>query len=322
MRRILPIAIATTGLFLADAGRAELRNTAAGPYDVVTIERVVLNDPVQQRDVTLRVLYPVGDGPFPVVVYSTGMFCIPQMYDSVIAHWASHGYIVIQPNHVDSPNNDRPPTMDELKTVVASRLRDVSFVIDSLDAMSANIGLTEKVDSEQVAIAGHSFGAVVAMIKTGLVLKPEYRGNWGPTFDERFRVAVLMSGVGHGMREMADDAFDGLRRPIFSSGGTNDVGRVDIGDLTPKEWRMQPFLLAPPGDKYVVITAGSDHYLGGLICKPREDSVPDVAALAVVRAMTSVFLDAYLKDDADALNYLQAVDVPLETSGGAIYEQR
>ena len=64
--------------------------TKLGPYAVKTKEALVLNDPEQGRDVTLRVVYPdTEEGSFPVIVYSHGFFCFPQMYANVTEHWAS-----------------------------------------------------------------------------------------------------------------------------------------------------------------------------------------------------------------------------------------
>jgi hypothetical protein len=38
--------------------------------------------------------------------------------------------------------------------------------------------------------------------------------------------------------------------------------------------------------------------------------------------MTTAFLDAYLKEDPAALEYLQSVDVPARTDGGATFQHR
>jgi pimeloyl-ACP methyl ester carboxylesterase len=309
-------------LTIAACSQKPLYKFDPGPFEVTTIDEVTLHDSVQGRDVTLRVLYPDGAGPFPVVVYSTGMFCYPQMYDRVTAHWVSHGYVVVQPNHLDSPNNAKPPTLEQLDIVLPSRVRDVSFVLDALDEIGERADIEAKIDSQRLAIAGHSFGAVIAMIKTGLYLKDEYKGPFGEVYDQRFEAAVLMSGVGRGMEQMADNAFDGLRRPLMATGGTRDVGRVDLGELTPAEWRRQPFLLAPPGGKYSVITKGTDHYMGGLICNEERGENPDYEAVAIVRAMTTAFLDAHIKHDTAAQNFLNTVDVPASTNGKARYQYR
>jgi dienelactone hydrolase len=291
-----------------------------GPFEVTTIEELTFHDAVQDRDVRIRVLYPDGAGPYPVVVYSTGMFCFPQMYDLVTRHWVSHGYIVLQPNHLDSPNNVRPPTMEELEIVVQSRLRDVSFALDSLEEIGRQADIAERIDDRRFAMAGHSFGAGISMMKIGLYLKDDYDLPYGQAYDERFQAAVVMSGQGYGMEQLADNAFDGIRRPLMATGGSRDIGRVDPGGLTATEWRMQPFLLAPPGDKYALVTDGTDHYMGGLICNPKRGEGPDHEAVAIVRAMTTAFLDAYLKDDPAALDFLTTANVPALTNGKAIYQ--
>jgi len=303
-------------------GQPALYKIEPGPYAVRKIEQMTLHDAVQDRDITLRVLYPDAAGPFPLVVFSTGAFCYPQMYDRIAGHWVSHGYVVIEPNHLDSPNNAVPPTPDQYPDFMPSRIRDVSFVLDAIEDLNENPDILDRIGDDRFAIAGHSFGAVISMIKTGLYIKEEYRGSWGDIYDERFQAAVLLSAPGPEMKEMAANAFDGLRRPLIATGGTNDVGRVDIGDRTPAEWRRQAFMLAPPGDKYSVITAGSDHYLGGLICNAERGGEPDHEAVAIVRAMTTAFLDAYIKNDADALSFLKTADISGLTDDQASYRAR
>jgi hypothetical protein len=273
--------------------------------------------------VTLRVIFPKGEGPFPLVAYSTGMFCVPQLYDRILTHWASHGYVVIQPNHLDSPNNEESLKPAQYDIVLASRARDMGFILDYLDEIAAAAEIEGRIDASRAAISGHSFGAVISMIKTGLYVKEYYKGPWGDPYDDRFDVAVLMSGVGYGMKEIEDNAFEGLRKPLIATGGSNDVGRVNPGGMTGTEWRMQPFLLAPiEGDNYSVITEGTDHYMGGLICNDKMGGEPDYEAVRVVRAMTTAFLDAYIKDDAQAMDYLRATDLSASTNGYARLRQR
>ncbi len=299
----------------------------AGPYDVKIIDELSVTDPVQGRPIPLRILYPDGEGSFPLVVYSTGAFCLPQLYDLVTAHWVSHGYVVILPNHLDSPNTPAPRP-DQYSLMLPSRIRELSFVLDELDVITERAGIIGIVDAEHVAAAGHSFGAVIAMMKTGVNLIEGTTGDWGIAADPRFQAAILMSAPGRGPGPigmegvLADNAYDGLIKPLMATGGTNDVGRVDPGDMTPGEWRTQVYRLAAPGDKYAVIVEGADHYMGGLICNAERGGEPDPGGVAIVAAMTTVFLDAYLKEDSAALEYLQSVDVPARTDGGATFQHR
>jgi pimeloyl-ACP methyl ester carboxylesterase len=302
----------------ADEG---LHNFERGPYDVEIIEELTLTDSAQDRDVPLRILYPKGDGPFPLVVFSSGAFCFPQMYDLVTSHWASYGYVVIVPNHIDSPNNAAPPTPEQFPLMFPSRIRDVSFVVDDIDRIAKEAGIAGQIDSQHIAAAGHSFGAVIAMVKTGLELDPERTEDWSAKFDDRFQAAVVLSapgpGAGPGMDILVDNAYARISKPLIATGGTNDVGRVDPGDYSPAEWRTLAFTLSPEGDKYSVITEGSDHYMGGLICNPKRGGDPDPESVAIVAATTATFLDAYLKDDEEALSFLRSADVSALTDGQA-----
>jgi pimeloyl-ACP methyl ester carboxylesterase len=290
-----------------------------GPLDVQIIEELTFLDEAQDRSVPLRILYPDGDGPYPLVVFSTGAFCFPQMYDLITSHWVSHGYVVVVPNHLDSPNNESPPSPDQYPLFFPSRLRDLSFVVDDIDAISREAGIEGKIDSERLAAAGHSFGAVISMVKTGLTLKDEYADAWQSTYDDRFKGAVLLSAPGPGplLEALAEEAYLGIRKPLIATGGTNDVGRVDPGEYSAAEWRTLAFKLAPPGDKYSVITEGSDHYMGGLICTPDRGGDPDPESVAIVAAVTTAFLDAYIKDDKAALEFLKTADIEALTDGQA-----
>ncbi len=315
MRSSVGAALCCAALLLLSACATQLRNFETGPHQVVKNNDFRITDPVQSRELSVRVMYPDAEGPFPVIVFSTGMFCTPQLYDRITDHWVSHGYIVVQPNHMDSPNREGKIPMEALLNIFPTRMRDVSFLAGSLEEIEAGVGIDGRMSKDQLGIAGHSFGAVISQVKTGLYLKDEAQGSLGPTYDDRFQAAVLLSGIGFGMKEFADNAFDGMRKPFIASGGSNDVGRINPGGMNGREWRKQVYLLSPDLDKYSLITEGSDHYLGGLICNAERGGEPDYESLAIVRAVTTVFLDAYIKGDSSARRFLQSADIA-ELTGG------
>jgi hypothetical protein len=292
-----------------------------GPYAVKVVESVAVRDPVQERDVTLRVSYPDGEGPFPLIVYSHGAFCYPQLYAGVIDHWVSHGYVVVQPNHLDSPNLGKlNPAV--IKILLTSRLRDMVFVLDEMDAIEAAVGgLAGKIDRERIAAGGHSFGGMIAQTMSGMMLKMPADESFADYSDSRFDVAVVMSGVGpNTMMDgtvMAEEGFAGLQKPLFASGGSLDTGNVGTGIEYPWEWRLAAYTYAPEGDKYWLALQNADHYMGGLICRENRGGSADPEGLAIVRAANTTFLNAYLKDDALALAFLQNADFGAMTDGRA-----
>ena len=303
---------------------AQLRQ--AGPYAVMTADPVVVYDAVQNRDVSLRVTYPIGAGPFPVIVFSHGAFCYPQLYAEITDHWVSHGYIVILPNHLDSPNN-RKLSPGALQSLMSSRIRDMSFVLDALDRIEAQVrDLLGKTDREHMAVAGHSFGGMITMIKSGLTLENPEDGIQGDYSDDRFDAAVVLSGVGPtAMLDgtvLAESAFSELTGPLFASGGTNDEGNVGTGETFPWQWRMSGYRLAPPGDKYYLVLRDADHYLGGLLCRGNRGGEPDPEAVEIVRMASTAFLDAYLKGDAAAKRFLRDTDFTTLKSGRVQFEYK
>lgn len=307
-------------LVLAGCATQPLARYETGPH-AVSVSDVVIHDPQQARDIALRVAYPADAGAYPVVIFSHGAFCYPQNYAVVTDHWVSHGYIVIAPDHLDSPNNRQHMGPDQVARLLESRIRDLSHVADSLSAIAAATGMAARPDPARMAIAGHSFGGMLAQIKAGLLLKDPQSASPASRADARFRAAVVMSGVGP-MPQMADDAFAGLAGPLIASGGTLDEGNVGSGQIFPWEWRMSPYTLAPPGDKYSVVLEKGDHYLGGLICRADRGGEDDPQGAGIVRALQVVFLDAYLKDDASARRYLGTVDVGALTAGRARFEHK
>ncbi len=301
-------------------------NTAAGPYDVKHVDELLLNDPGQDREVRMQVSYPAaGEGPFPVIVFSHGAFCYPQQYRSVTDYWVSYGYVVVAVDHLDSPNLGKinPKVLFILQE---SRAKDLSFVLDSFGNIEAAIPeLSGKLDGEHLAVSGHSFGGMMSEMMVGAPITTR-EGEVVSYADERFDAAVILSGVGPAKMvdksELAREAFNSINRPLFASGGTLDTGNVGTPDVFPWEWRMSPYTLSPPGDKYSVTLQNSDHYFGGLICRENRGGESDPQGLEIVRTLNLAFLDAYVKDDAAAKEFLRSVDVSAITDGRALLEYK
>ena len=298
---------------------------AAGPWGVASNDAVVLVDQQSQREVNVRVRFPDG-GPadnekFPLVVFSHGAFCYPQQYVNVTDFWVSHGYVVVFPDHLDSPNLGKLNPRD-IPILLTSRVGDMSLVLDSVGTIETAVPqLAGRIDTDRFAVAGHSLGGMIAMIKSGLEIEASERDPAVIFADQRFRAAVIMSGVGQ-MEQMTDDAFNSLTGPLFASGGTLDEGNVGSGEIYPWQWRMSPYMLSPPGDKYSLVLDKADHYLGGQICRDNKGGPDDPEGARVVRAANLAFLDAFVKGDKKAKRWLEATDWSAASSGRAVLETK
>ena len=295
--------------------------TESGPYGVQVIANHVLPLEDGQRSLRARIAFPEGAGPFPLVVFSHGFACYRENYSGLTDHWASHGYVVVQPEHPDCPTSERRLNARTARDLHYVRISDVRRVLDALFAPDEEIpGLTDRIDYGRRVMAGHSFGGMITQIIWGQPLKDrESAGSVSFALD--FDAAIVMSGPGP-MPQMAEGAFTELPGPLLVTGGTRDTRNAGDGVIQPWEWRMLSYELSPPGDKYSVVLEEGDHYLGGLIC--REDrggpenrgGAPDADGVTILAGVTTAFLDAWLNNDAAARRFLEEFDQHAGITGG------
>jgi len=306
---------------LAACSAGSLYTSGTGPFPVGRAEGLEFRPPAGGRAIPLRVAYPAAPGRYPVVVFSHGAFCSPQRYSAITDTWVAHGYVVVLPDHPDSLNAQPPLRPDQMGNLTATRVADLDALLGNLDPVATLAGIPGRLDTDRLAVAGHSYGTVIAMAKAGLGM----RGPGGERvsfLDERLRGAVLLSGVGQMDELMAPDAFRGLTLPLMATGGTLDVGNTGGPVIHPWQWRMSPYTLAPPGDKYSVVLERGDHYLGGLMCRTDRGGEPDPEGAAIDAALTLAFLDAYVKQDARAARFLATADLAALTGGRARLERK
>jgi predicted dienelactone hydrolase len=111
---------------------------------------------------------PAADvGPRPLVAFSHGFGGIRYQSASLMEHLASHGYVVVAPDHdgtillyID---------WDDLDRHLLERPDDIRFSVDEVLRRSADGDpiLGGLVTEPRYAMIGHSFGAVTALVVTG-----------------------------------------------------------------------------------------------------------------------------------------------------------
>ncbi|WP_410925254.1 alpha/beta hydrolase family protein, partial [Pseudomonas aeruginosa] len=78
-------------------------------------------------------------------------------YAPLTAFWASRGFVVIQPTHLDSRRNGFGFDHPVFPTIWTERIADLTRILDQLDSIEAAVpGLAGRVDRSRVAAAGHS----------------------------------------------------------------------------------------------------------------------------------------------------------------------
>ena len=268
--------------------------------------------------------WPQTGAPKAYVVFCHGLSASGRDYAELSRHWAAHGYLVIHPTFPDwvgavaaaepeldlDPAGDltgwadnpmvRPRLYEILHTPFywLERIRIVRQVMDGLDAvLAATCGRPPR--PIRGAIAGHSFGAYTSQLFAGAEI--DLPGEGTRRFrDDRFAAAILLSAQGRDQQGLREGSWDGITGPMLNVTGTLDGGAKEQD----WHWKVEPYDLAPPPDKYLAVLADADHYLGGL-ARPGQSPVPTQHD-AVVQ-LTLAFLDAYLLDSAAARSWLAAV---------------
>ena len=293
-------------------------------YDIKT-EEFSLKFEELNKQLPVRISYPVGKTRFPVIVFSHGNGSKGDMYKGFTDYWASHGYVVIQPTHMDSTSLGFKTKRDNMREmyqqilqVTDTRRQDMSFIVDSLDLIETIVpDLKDKLDRTKLVAAGHSMGAATAMIVAGMTLLNPMDG-YAETSDEtRFKVLLMISDPGT-MALMPKEPWKGIRVPTLISTGTKDFSDVGSGRINaPFKYKIPDSFTRSLSPHHYVLIEGADHYLGGLICRNDVPGPPQHEALRIAAATSITFLDAYVKNDLDAWRSMRFGDLNAATKGKA-----
>ena len=247
----------------------------------------------------VRAVYPTAADTYPLVLFSHGAYSAGDMYDDLLCVWAAQGYVVLAPTHLDSTKRGTERYDPRVAVIWPTRVRELTALLDQAERGDLSLPAFEgKLDTERVAAVGHSLGALVAMALTGLSAIDAESGARVEHRDPRFDVFVSLAGPGE-LPFVPDDAWDRLTLPGLVLTGTKDVAMGDTGRSW--TWRRRPFDLSPPGDRYLLVIDGGDHYLGGQVGRDDLPVVdPEGYQVESVNRAIAHFLNAYLRDDAKA----------------------
>lgn len=138
----------------------------------LTVERKLIAIPASHRPKPLQVIQisPSKGASGRLVVISHGLWDGPESFEGWASHLASHGYTVLLPFHPGSDQGQQqamlsgkvpPPGAEELRL----RPLDISAVIDG--AAAGLLGPNTRLNTEFVAVLGHSWGATTVLQLTG-----------------------------------------------------------------------------------------------------------------------------------------------------------
>jgi predicted dienelactone hydrolase len=108
--------------------------------------------------------FDLSESPYPVVVLSPGFSMGGFTYAWLAEHLASHGFVVVSPEHAEGMD----PGMNDFWRSVITRPQDILTVFNYLDDQVKSGGSLEGLlDPQLVAVVGHSYGGYTTLAAAG-----------------------------------------------------------------------------------------------------------------------------------------------------------
>lgn len=283
----------------------------AGPYQVLAL-RAEWTDEKRDRPVPVKVYYPVdAEDLCPIVVFSHGLGGSREGYAYLGRHWASHGYVCVHLQHEGSDDEvwrGQDDAREEMQRAAKdprnsiNRPIDVSFAIDQLTHLQGQEGpLQGRLDLKRIAVAGHSFGAFTALAVVGEA--GTHASGERSLADPRVKAAIPMSAPVPTRQKQYDAIYGRIAVPCMHLTGTLDESPIAF---TKAEDRRIPYDHIEKADQYLVTFVGGDHTIFSGRQRRGRQAERDALFQDLIRACTTAFLAAYLKEDAEAEEWLRA----------------
>ena len=252
-----------------ESDRAITDVAMSAPTPVVSVKPVVLAAPGRGEDLHVRVSAPAVGRELPLIVFSHGFGLSLDSYAPLVDFWTAHGFVVMQPTHLDSRTLSLP--LDDPRTPLIWRFRveDMKRILDQLDLIEASVpGLHGRIDRSRIAAAGHSWGGqTVSMLLGARVVDPE-GGAEEDMSDSRIKAGVLLATPGWGdLTPFAAEhfpfmnpSFADMTTPTLVIAGDRDQSALSVRG---PDWFTDPYFLSP-GGKSLLTLFGAEHSLGGI----------------------------------------------------------
>jgi dienelactone hydrolase len=285
-----------------------LDDIVGGGDPVVSVAPVTLSAPGRAVPLEVRVSAPATGRDLPVVVFSHGNGWNLDGYAPLTAFWASRGFVVVQPTHLDSRRNGFGFDHPVFPSIWTERITDLTRVLDQLDTVVAAVpGLAGRVDLDRIAATGHSWGGQTAQALLGARIVDE-EGHVGDDMsDSRVTAGILFAATGLGGDDLHPFAqanfpfmrpsFGELTTPTLVVAGDHDQSKMSSRG---PDWFTDAFTHSP-GATDLLTLHGAEHALGGIVgYEVAETTDEDPERVAVVQRMSTAYLRTALRVDGGA----------------------
>ncbi|MFJ8791922.1 alpha/beta hydrolase family protein [Streptomyces sp. NPDC102462] len=286
---------------MSDSNTANPQQAADAPTLVMSAKPVALPAPGRGTDLQVRVSAPATGGHRPVIVFSHGFGWSMDGYAPLADFWAAHGFVVVQPTHLDSRTLGIPAEDPRTPRIWRMRVDDLTRVLDGLDVLEASVpGLGGRLDRGRVAVAGHSWGAQTASTLLGARVLGSDGVPGEDMSDARVTAGVLLAlpGLGDDLTPFAAEnfpfmkpSFDTMTAPALIVAGDRDQSHLATRG---PDWFTDAYTHSP-GGKSLLTLFGAEHSLGGIPgYEVAETTDENPARVALIQRLSWAFLRSAL----------------------------
>jgi predicted dienelactone hydrolase len=281
---------------------------------VVSVAPVELDAPGRPLPLQVRVSAPTTGSDLPVVLFSHGNGMHLDAYAPLVSFWASHGFVVVQPTHLDSRRNGFGFDDPVFPSIWAERITDLVRVLDDLEVIEDAVpGLARRVDRARVAAVGHSWGGQTVQALLGARILDEHGRPGTDRRDARVTAGVLLAATGVAGDDLVPFAaerfpfmrpsFAELTTPTLVVAGDQDQSRMSTRG---PDWFTDAFTQSP-GATDLLVLHGGEHTLGGISgYEAAETTDEDPERVAIVQRLTTAYLRSALDPQHDTWDRARA----------------
>ena len=323
--------------------------SAPGPYSFEKDRLVLSREAERQTRSGLQSRYsfevdtyiPQGlSEPAPVVIVSHGFSDTKENFLNIGRHLASHGFVVLLPEHVGSDLDFRLKyTEGQLETAMSpsefiSRPEEVSYLIDWLESsVATSSGWAAQVDPSRIGIMGHSLGASTAYSLAGANLNFERiaascegsaiqinpaaylqcQARFLPAQSyalEDPRIKAILSANGIGSVLYGPEDLSEVDVPILMAVAADDVVAPALIE------QVQPFFQLGTDEKYLAVMSNASHFS---FISPEDTEIVSPLTQPGAEAIANIVLGDYREIGAEYMEALNLAFWKVQLEGDLTY---
>jgi predicted dienelactone hydrolase len=269
----------------------------------VEMKDVEWRDEARQRDVPARLFLPTCDGSHPLIVFSHGLANSREGYRHFADYWSARGYavVIVQHHGSDSTELKEHGPLAVYRSAKdrkqwRDRPLDISFAIDQMERLKRTTGLN--IDTENIGVAGHSYGAYTALASAGMLIDLGEEGI--KSLGDRRVKSVIAISTPKVEGAVERKAWEAIELPVMHLTGTRDrslLFRTSVRD------RLAAFENMPRADGILVMLKDAGH--STFSNDERRRNINRDLHGRLMQEVTLAFWDSTLRHDAAAAAWLK-----------------